>query len=111
METTGRSLVLFEAGAAAAGREAVQVAGGRYFEALGVAVLDGPPEQIARAGVTAAAAGVASVEPERVVRALGPAPEVDETGATWGLQATKASSRPRRPAAASASPCSTRAST
>jgi subtilisin len=88
--TTGRSLVLFEDGATAAGIDAVQV-----FEALGVAVVEGPPAQLEQAGASAA---IIAVEAERVVYALevtpGPIEEaapvdVDESEATWGLQATK----------------------
>jgi subtilisin len=103
-ETTGRSLVLFEDGAAAAGIEALQEATGlevaparargQYFETLGVAVVDVPPDRLAQAEASTA---IIAVEPERVVRALevtpGPIEEAapaaaDETEATWGLQAT-----------------------
>src|SRR5918999_242359 len=83
--TTGRSLVLFEEGAPAAGLQAVQEAvgvevvtatgaeaapaegGGVLFESLGVAVVDAPPEQVLQA---AGAAAVIAVEPERIVYAL-----------------------------------------
>jgi subtilisin family serine protease len=77
--TTGRTLVLFEEGAAAAGLEAVHEAtglevagaGAEYFETLGVAVVDSPPEQVAQAGVSAAgSAAILAIEPERVVYAL-----------------------------------------
>jgi subtilisin family serine protease len=79
--TTGRTLVLFEDGGAAAGLQAVQDAtgvevaaahaGGDYFETLGVAVVDAPPEQVAQAGVSAAGAGaILAVEAERIVYAL-----------------------------------------
>jgi subtilisin len=99
--TTGRSLVLFEDGAAAAGIEAVQDATGLelaatevLFALLGVAVVEASPAQLERAGASAA---ILAVEAERVVYALearpGPIQEaepadVDETEATWGLQAT-----------------------
>ena len=83
--TTGRSLVLFEEGAADAGLQAVQEAvgvevvtasgdegapaegGGVLFESLGVAVVDAPPEQVLQA---AGAESVVAVEPERIVYAL-----------------------------------------
>jgi subtilisin family serine protease len=75
--TTGRTLVLFEEGAASAGLQAVQDAtgvevaaadaGGEYFETLGVAVVDASPEQVAQAGTSAA---VLAVEAERIVYAL-----------------------------------------
>ena len=79
--TTGRTLVLFEEGAGAAGLAAVQEAtglevapsrpGGEYFETLGVAVLDAPPEQVAQAGVSAAGdSAILAVEAERFVYAL-----------------------------------------
>jgi subtilisin family serine protease len=101
-ETTGRSLVLFEDGAAAAGIEAVQEAtglevapahaGGEFFETLGVAVVEVPPAQLAQAEASAA---IVAVEPERVVYALEATPSapeaaavVDEAQATWGLQAS-----------------------
>jgi subtilisin len=101
-ETTGRSLVLFEDGAAAAGIEAVQEATGlevapasEVFERLGVAVVAASPAELERAGASAA---IIAVEAERVVYALEVTPgpifeaapvDVDETEATWGLQATK----------------------
>jgi subtilisin len=84
-ETTGRSLVLFEEGQAAAGLQAVQEAvgvevvvatdeeaapregGGVIFESLGVAVVDAPPEQVLAAAGDAA---ILAVEPERIVYAL-----------------------------------------
>ena len=86
-ETTGRTLVLFEDGASAAGIQTVQEAmrpessaagdesapagpGVHYFETLGVAVVDAPPEQVHQAGVSAAEASIAIVEPERIVYAL-----------------------------------------
>src|SRR5918999_5599545 len=75
--TTGRTLVLFEEGAAADGLQAVQeatgvaAAGAEYFETLGVAVYDSPPDQVATAGGSAA---VLAVEPERIVYALEIAP-------------------------------------
>jgi subtilisin len=106
--TTGRSLVLFEDGAAAAGIEAVQAATGlevvlaqALFELLGVAVVDASPAQLEQAGASAA---IVAVEAERVVYALevGPGPiseaepaDVDETEATWGLQATNVLSSAR----------------
>jgi subtilisin len=106
--TTGRSLVLFEDGAAAAGIEAVQAATGlevvlaqALFELLGVAVVDASPAQLEQAGASAA---IVAVEAERVVYALevGPGPiseaepaDVDETEATWGLQATNVLSSSR----------------
>jgi subtilisin len=83
--TTGRTLVLFEEGAAQAGLEAVQEAvgvevvaatgeegapaegGGVLFESLGVAVVDAPPEQLLQA---AGERAILAVEPERVVYAL-----------------------------------------
>jgi hypothetical protein len=77
--TTGRSLVLFEEGAAkpgmAAVREAVgpSIAGGdaaggtEVFETLGVAVVDAPPEQVMQA---AGSEAIIAVEPERIVYAL-----------------------------------------
>jgi subtilisin len=100
--TTGRSLVLFDDGAAAAGIDAVQAATGlelataqALFELLGVAVVEAPPDRLAQAGASDA---ILAVEAERVVYALevtpgpirdaAPAP-VDESQATWGLQATK----------------------
>jgi hypothetical protein len=76
-ETTGRSLVLFEDGAAAAGIEAVKDAtglevapahaGGEFFETLGVAIVEAPPDQVAQA---AGSAAIVAVEAERVVHAL-----------------------------------------
>ena len=86
-ETTGRTLVLFEDGASAAGIQTVQEAmrpessaagdesapagpGVHYFATLGVAVVDAPPEQVHQAGVSAAEASIAIVEPERIVYAL-----------------------------------------
>ena len=85
--TTGRTLVLFEDGASAAGLQTVQeamrpdagAAGDealpaapdvRYFASLGVAVVDAPPEHVRRAGVSTAEASIAIVEPERIVYAL-----------------------------------------
>jgi subtilisin len=83
--TTGRSLVLFEEGAADAGMQAVQDAvgvetvvasgeeaapaegGGVLFESLGVAVVDAPPEQVMQAAGDAA---IIAVEPDRIVYAL-----------------------------------------
>ena len=44
--------------------------GVRYFESLGVAVVDAPPEQVLQAGVSTAEASIAIVEPERIVYAL-----------------------------------------
>ena len=82
---TGRSLVLFEEGGAKAGMQAVQEAvgvqvvpasghesapasgGGILFEALGVAVVDAPPDQVMQ---TAGNAAILAVEPERIVHAL-----------------------------------------
>jgi subtilisin len=87
--TTGRSLVLFEEGAADAGMQAVQEAvgvevvmataeeaapaegGGVLFESLGVAVVDAPPEQVMQA---AGASAILAIEPERIVYALDAAP-------------------------------------
>jgi subtilisin len=84
-ETTGRSLVLIEQGGAEAGIQAIEEAvgiqvapatgaeaapaegGGVLFETLGIAVVDAPPEQVARATSEAA---ILVVEPERVVYAL-----------------------------------------
>ena len=127
--TTGRSLVLFDEGGAKAGMQAVQEAvgvqvvpasghesapasgGGILFEALGVAVVDAPPDQVMQ---TTGNAAILAVEPERIVHALetrpyvppkrndtvaGGAPAatagagalitgVDESQATWGLQVT-----------------------
>jgi subtilisin family serine protease len=83
--TTGRTLVLFEEGAAADGLQAVQeatgvaAAGAEYFETLGVAVYDSPPEQVATAGGSAA---VLAVEPERIVYALEIAPPLANGHAT-----------------------------
>jgi subtilisin family serine protease len=86
--TTGRSLVLFEEDGAEAGLQAVQEAigfevatatgdesmpaqGGVFFESLGVAVVDAPPDQVVQAGVSAAGAGaILAVEPERIVYAM-----------------------------------------
>jgi hypothetical protein len=85
--TTGRTLVLFEDGATPAGMQMVEEAmrpgagaageeampagpGVRYFESLGVAVVDAPPEQVQQAGVSTAEASIAIVEPERIVYAL-----------------------------------------
>jgi subtilisin family serine protease len=83
--TTGRSLVLFEEDSADAGMQAVQAAvgakvvaasgeefapaegGGIFFESLGVAVVDAPPEQVMLAAGDAA---IVAVEPERIVYAL-----------------------------------------
>jgi subtilisin len=83
--TTGRSLVLFEEGEAAAGLQAVQEAvgidvvaasgaesapaegGGLVFESLGVAVVDVPPEQVIQAAGDSA---ILAIEPERIVYAL-----------------------------------------
>ena len=86
-ETTGRTLVLFEDGASAAGMQTVQEAmrlevarvgdeaapadaGVRYFESLGVAVVDAPAAQVAQAGISSAQESIAIVEPERIVYAL-----------------------------------------
>jgi subtilisin len=92
-ETTGRTLVLFEEGAAPDGVRVFEQATGVaavYFETLGVVVLDFPPERFAEAGAPAA---VLAVEPERIVHAIETAPlgpaAIDESQATWGLQATK----------------------
>ena len=63
--TTGRSLVLFEEGAAEPGMAAVQeavgpaiaaddAAGTQVFETLGVAVVDAPPEQVMQAAGSSA---------------------------------------------------------
>jgi len=83
--TTGRSLVLFEEGAANAGLEAVQEAvgvqvvtssgendapaegGGVLFKSLGVAVVDAPPEQLLQ---VAGDSAILAIEPERIVYAL-----------------------------------------
>jgi subtilisin len=83
--TTGRSLVLFEEGEAAAGLKAVQEAvgieavaaggtesapvegGALVFESLGVCVVDVPPEQAIQAAGDSA---ILAVEPERIVYAL-----------------------------------------
>jgi subtilisin len=97
--TTGRSLVLFEDGASAAGIEAVRAATGlelaeALFELLGVGVVDVTPERLEQAGASDA---ILAVEAERVVYALELTPgpiedaepvQVDESQATWGLQAT-----------------------
>jgi subtilisin len=83
--TTGRTLVLFEEGAAADGLQAVQeatgvaAAGAEYFETLGVAVYESPPEQVATAGGSAA---VLAVEAERIVYALEVAPPLANGQAT-----------------------------
>ena len=86
-ETTGRTLVLFEDGASAAGMQTVQEAmslgvaeagdesapastGVHYFESLGVAVVDAPAAQVAQAGISSAQESIAIVEPERIVYAL-----------------------------------------
>ena len=84
-ETTGRSLVLFEEGGAAAGMKAMQEAvgvqvtaatgeesapaegGGILFESLGVAVVDAPPDQLMQ---VAGDAAILAIEPERIVYAL-----------------------------------------
>jgi subtilisin family serine protease len=92
--TTGRSLVLFEQGGAEAGLEAVQAAvggGGVLFQSLDVAVVDAPPERLVQA---ATAPAILVVEAERIVHVLeatryAPPAAVDESQATWGLQATK----------------------
>jgi len=75
---TGRYLVLLEEGAGAQGLGAAPAA---TFGRLGVAVLPEPP---------AGREGILAIEPERRVYALATAevPPVDETRATWGLQAT-----------------------
>src|SRR5262245_22859146 len=76
--TTGRSLVLFEEGAAKPGMAAVteavgpSIAGGdgagtEVFETLGVAVVDAPPEQVMQA---AGSDAIIAIEPERIVYAL-----------------------------------------
>src|SRR5215204_5315082 len=78
--TTGRSLVLFDDGAAKPGMAAVKeaigpsIAGGdgpgggaEVFATLGVAVVDAPPEQLMQAEASSA---VLAVEPERIVYAL-----------------------------------------
>ena len=82
--TTGRSLVLFEEGAAEPGMAAVQEAvgptiagddasgGTQVFESLGVAVVDAPPEQVMQA---AGSSAILAIEPERIVFAL----EIAET--------------------------------
>jgi subtilisin family serine protease len=136
-ETTGRYLVLIDekaletavtrlesAGisfAAASGKRAKKAPEDVVFEQLGVAVVTAEPDQLSQAGVFAAASGIVTVEPERVVYAIGDIPlhsadylrgyrdavlhltggvvgaaavgaiapaAVDETQATWGLQAT-----------------------
>ena len=77
--TTGRSLVLFEEGAAKPGMAAIQeavgpsIAGGEgaggteVFDTLGVAVVDAPPEQVMQA---AGSEAIIAIEPERIVYAL-----------------------------------------
>ncbi len=137
--TTGRYLVLFEEGRTKAGVSALREVTGvevttasrkkdavpeevpaLVFEELGVAVVDGPPEELLQAGALADDPGpVLAVEAERVVyalegrsadylrgyrdavlhltedavagaSALAVAAAVDESRATWGLQAVGA---------------------
>lgn len=115
-QTTGRYLVLLESdgveeGVAALNQLAgLQLAGtvatagataeeldGVVLPELGVAVVTAAPDQAAQLTTAAARPGpIAIVEPERVVRAIGPAaPEAPpaaagETQLTWGLQAINA---------------------
>ncbi len=139
-ETTGRYLILFAEGAAKAGVSALAAAGCEvtkaatkgaepdetgqlFFEKLGVAIVDDPPERLVAAGAAGEAGPIIAVEPERVVYALeggrsadylrgyrdavlnltgdlaespglggigAAAVPVDESQATWGLQAVKA---------------------
>jgi subtilisin family serine protease len=112
---TGRSLVLFDQDAVERGVAALGTATGMsiftaigtgeelagaqavLFERLGVAVIAAPPEQLRRAGDGDA---ILAIEPERTVFALGvptsdrpPAAgtsAVDESQATWGVQAVRA---------------------
>lgn len=125
-ETTGRHLVLFQSGAVADGvRLLNQAAGvrvtiaaeagtdgvtpaGRWGDAdgivlpeLGVAIVTVTPDQQARlAAVVVESGPIIVVEPERVVRAIGPAAPlvepgvVQETLLTWGLQAIGADLSP-----------------
>jgi subtilisin len=110
--TTGRSLVLFEEGAAEAGLQAVQEAvgvevvtatgeeaapaegGGVLFESLGVAVVDAPPEQLLQA---AGESAILAIEPERIVYALEAAPYAGP--ATNGQAALLQPTAPPLPAA------------
>lgn len=111
--TTGRYLVLLELDAAEDGARALNrlaglrlatadAAGGATGEGvdglvlpeLGVAVVTADPDQAAELTRAAGEPGpVLVVEPERVVRAIGPAAPMpqpgaaDETALTWGLQA------------------------
>ena len=112
-QTTGRYLVLLAPGAADEGARALnQLAGlrlagrdaaqginpddldGLVLPELGVAVVRAAPDQAAQlTRATAAPGPITLVEPERVVRAIGPAAPavepgaVDESALTWGLQA------------------------
>ncbi len=116
---TGRSLVLFEQEGAERGVAALGSATGLtvasatdtgadlaavqafLFERLGIAIVAASPEQIRQAGDTGA---IIAVEPERTVYALeAPAPHrpppgggaaVDESQATWGVQAVGALDSP-----------------
>ena len=79
-------------GRPAAGDESAPAgAGVHYFESLGVAVVDAPPEQVMQAGVSAAEASIAIVEPERIVYAL----EADAARSRRRRTATPAIPHPR----------------
>ncbi|HEX2299267.1 MAG TPA: S8 family serine peptidase [Pseudonocardiaceae bacterium] len=117
-ETTGRYLVLLEPDAVDEGARALnQLAGlrladptvegpadefdGVMLRELGVAVVTAAPEQAAvLARVVTEPGPVTVVEPERVVRAIGPAApaaqpwSITETSLTWGLQAIRADASP-----------------
>ncbi|GLW95044.1 hypothetical protein Aglo03_58600 [Actinokineospora globicatena] len=115
--TTGRYLVLLEDGAIEAGTRALnQIAGvrtastaeaagaefpgpdGLVFDRLGVAVIDADPDQLSALSDAVDAPGpIAALEAERRVFAISataeeaaPAPQVDESVFTWGLQAVGA---------------------
>jgi subtilisin family serine protease len=117
--TTGRALVLLERGAEDAApdeirrtigvrvtetraapdgliaAEKLQRSGGLLFSELGVAVVEADADRLD--ALSSEAAGVVAVEPERIVCAVEDATlpaEVDESSATWGLQAVGATTSP-----------------
>ena len=117
--TTGRALVLLERGAEDAApdeirrtigvrvtetraapdgliaAEELQRSAGLLFSELGVAVVEADAERLD--ALSSEAASVVAVEPERIVCAVedaAPPAEVDESSATWGLQAVGATTSP-----------------
>ena len=117
--TTGRALVLLERGAEDAApdeirrtigvrvtetraapdgliaAEELQRSAGLLFSELGVAVVEADADRLD--ALSSEAASVVAVEPERIVCAVedaAPHAEVDESSATWGLQAIGATDSP-----------------